>query len=90
MRASYSGNTAVSKTVNVSSILTARARKYVAIVYRLGHQVLILESGVRFPVAIQATQNTAIIGGVLYFYGPQGIEQEEGRGNTCFPVRGDP
>ena len=61
MRASYSGNTAVSKTVNVSSILTARARKYVAIVYRLGHQVLILESGVRFPVAIQTIKNLLLL-----------------------------
>jgi hypothetical protein len=67
----------------VSSILTARAKiKYVAIVYRLGHQVLILESGVRFPVAIQAIQNAAIIGGVLYFYKLEGELNKKGVGET--------
>ncbi len=69
MRASYSGNTAVSKTVNVSSILTARAKIHGAIVYRLGHQVLILESGVRFPVALQVTYDAVNNGSVLRFYG---------------------
>jgi hypothetical protein len=36
----------------VSSNLISRSKYYTAIVYRLGHQVFILGSGVRFPVAV--------------------------------------
>ena len=64
MGASYNGSTTVSKTVCVGSIPTAPAKSSCGIghlgfdifsgpiVYRLGHQVLILKRGVRLPLGL--------------------------------------
>lgn len=51
-RDSYNGIITAFQAEDASSILASRSSFNAVIVYRLGHQVFILGSGVRLPVAV--------------------------------------